>query len=218
MSAALLFDLDGCLVDSTPVITACLDHALVTSAGHASRDPDELRWAVGPPLLRSVQQLLGPDADPRAVTACIDAYRDRYRASAGTLTAVFDGIPALLDDLATVATLAVVTSQPQPIASWLLGEVGLADRFVAIHGPGVEVEGEPKHETLVRALASLGVDDPATATMIGDRSHDVAAGRQVGTATVGVTWGAGDRAELEGAGADVIVDHVDALREVLAAR
>lgn len=218
MSGPLLFDLDGCLVDSTPVITACLDHALVTTAGHAPRDPQELRWVVGPPLIGSVQQLLGPEADPVAVDACIEAYRERYRATAGTLTAVFDGVPALLDDLAANAPLAVVTSKPQPIATWLLGEVGLVDRFVAIHGPGAEVEGERKRDTLARALAALGVTDPGTATMIGDRSHDVLAGREVGTATVGVTWGAGDRAELESAGADVVVEHVDALREVLPLR
>lgn len=218
MAGAVLFDLDGCLVDSTPVITACLDHALVTVAGHAPRDPAALRWAVGPPLIGSVERLLGPDADPAAVAACIDAYRDRYRATAGTLTAVFDGVPTLLDDLAASSTLAVVTSKPQPIATWLLTEVGLADRFVAIHGPAAEVEGEPKRDTLARALAALDVADPGTATMIGDRSHDVLAGRQVGTVTVGVTWGAGDRAELEAAGADAIVDDVDALRELLTGR
>lgn len=218
MSRPLLFDLDGCLVDSTPVITACLDHALVTTAGHAPRDLAELRWVVGPPLIGSVEQLLGPDPDPDAVTACIDAYRQRYQATAGTLTAVFDGIPALLDGLGQRAPLAVVTSKPQPIATWLLGEVGLVDRFVAVHGPGAEVEGEPKRATLARALTDLGVTDPATATMIGDRSHDVLAGRAVGTATVGVTWGAGDRGELERAGADAIVDHVEDLRAVLTGR
>jgi phosphoglycolate phosphatase len=47
--------------------------------------------------------------------------------------------------------------------------------------------------------------------MIGDREHDVLAGRACGTATVGVLWGAGDRAELEAAGAHAIVSEVQAL-------
>jgi phosphoglycolate phosphatase len=43
--------------------------------------------------------------------------------------------------------------------------------------------------------------------MIGDREHDVIAGKECGTGTIGVTWGIGNRTELAGAGADALVDH-----------
>jgi phosphoglycolate phosphatase len=49
--------------------------------------------------------------------------------------------------------------------------------------------------------------------MIGDREHDVLAGRACGTASIGVLWGAGDRSELEAAGADRIVAEVPELAE-----
>ena len=51
--------------------------------------------------------------------------------------------------------------------------------------------------------------------MIGDRHTDVAAGRDVGTRTVGVLWGYGSRAELEGAGADVLLEHPRQLADLL---
>jgi phosphoglycolate phosphatase-like HAD superfamily hydrolase len=76
-----------------------------------------------------------------------------------------------------------------------------------VHAPDSDHGSEPKTVTLTRALAALlPAAEPSRAVMVGDRHHDVAAGRACGTFTVGVTWGAGDRAELTAAGADRVVD------------
>jgi phosphoglycolate phosphatase len=75
-------------------------------------------------------------------------------------------------------------------------------------------EVEEKRVTLARALETTGVE-AHSAVMIGDRSHDVHAGRSCGTRTVGVLWGAGDRAELELAGADLGVARPGELEDVL---
>lgn len=205
--ALILFDLDGCLVDSTLAITDAMNHAL-TSLNLPPRSVAALTRFIGPPLVESFATLLreaGADAD--LAPECIDAYRERYRTSSLEDTKVVAGMPEALDRLGGSSRLGVVTSKPLLFAVPILERVGLRDRFVAVHGPDADHQVEPKAVTLARALADVGeAADTASAVMVGDRSHDVIAGRACGIATVGVTWGAGDRAELVDAGADHVVD------------
>lgn len=206
-SELLLLDLDGCLVDSTAAITGSIRHAL-TELGVAAPAAGDLVWCIGPPLLESLRTLLvAADADSTLATRCLDGFRDHYRTASLELTAVIPGIPDALDALASRARMAVVTSKPGAAAEPLIEHLGLSGWFEAVHAPRSDHGVEPKAVTLGRALAALAPEgDPAHAVMIGDRSHDVLAGVACGTRTVGVSWGAGDRAELHAAGADHVVD------------
>jgi phosphoglycolate phosphatase len=210
--AAVFLDLDGCLVDSTGAITGCLNHALVT-LGLRPRPPAELVPLIGPPLHESLAALLAADgADPALVEAGVEAYRSRYAVVALTETAVIPGIPAALEQLAALTRLAVVTSKPRAFAVPLVEGLGLDRWLEAVYGPDLDHRVEPKAVTLRRALAATVPGVAAARTvMVGDRSHDVAAGRACGTATIGVTWGAGARAELVAAGADHVVDRPEEL-------
>ena len=107
-------------------------------------------------------------------------------------------------------TMMVVTSKPVEYAEPILDAVGLRSFFEEVFGPALDALTEPKADKLEQALALAEVGEHerrAAAVMIGDRRHDVAAGKRCGTGTIGVTWGIGDRAELTSAGADVVVDH-----------
>ncbi len=210
MDPLLLFDLDGCLVDSTVPITTCMNHAL-REVDLPPREPAELVRFIGPPLPASFRTMLAEAgvAEPthdELMARCVEAYRARYPEESVRSTAVISGIEVALDGLASRARLAVVTSKPWEFAEPILQGVGLRPRFEAVFGPETDLQAEPKARTLTRALEQLApAGDPADAVMIGDREHDVLAGIACGTRTVGVTWGAGDRAELEAAGADLIV-------------
>ncbi|MFP4636056.1 MAG: HAD hydrolase-like protein [Nitriliruptoraceae bacterium] len=211
----LLFDLDGCLVDSTPAITGSIRHAL-QQLGVSPPAADTLRWCVGPPLHESFATLLTePRVDAHRVRAAVDAYRAHYAATSTQATTVIPGIEAALAAVAAEATLAVVTSKPGEVARPILDHLGLAAWFTAVHAPRADHQVEAKAVTLRRALDGLMVGAVARPVMIGDRSHDIEAGRVCGTATVGVTWGAGDREELEAAGADLIVDSPSYLPEAV---
>jgi phosphoglycolate phosphatase len=211
------FDLDGCLVDSTPAITASIRAA--GSALSVAIDPDDdLVWCVGPPLARSMELLLDrAGADPSLRGAMIDAYREDYRATWLERTTVIEGIADVLAACRRAGIrLAVVTSKPAPIARPILDGLGLGDAFEALHAPEEDHRAEPKRTTLDRALTSLRpAGGPDATTMIGDRSHDVTAGLACGTRAIGVTWGAGDRTELETAGAHHVVDRPPQLRALL---
>jgi phosphoglycolate phosphatase len=207
---AVFLDLDGCLVDSTRAIANSFDHAL-RSAGIAPRAPEITRTFIGPPLRCSFDRIVAEEGRDAALAAeLVLRYRERYRAMAATETTIIEGVPAALAELRSQAPIAIVTSKLGIVAEKLVDEIGLRRHVEVIHAPLDEHVIEPKEVTLRRALAATRARPEAT-VMIGDREHDVLAGRACGTATIGVLWGAGDRAELEAAGADAIVAEVHAL-------
>lgn len=211
---AIFLDLDGCLVDSTLAITNSFDHAL-QSAGIAPRPPEVTRSFIGPPLGASFNRIVAEEGlDPSLAAVLVERYRERYRAMSAIETTVFDGIPATLAALREEAPIAIVTSKLGRVAERLVDDIGLRAHVETIYAPQDEHTLEPKEVTLRRALAATGARASAT-VMIGDREHDVLAGHACGTATIGVLWGAGDRAELEAAGAHRIAAEVRELHALV---
>ena len=222
MSSAelLCFDLDGCLVDSDAAIADALNHALA-AIDLPLRSEAALRSSIGPPLVENLTRLMAEDgvdaaegSGPDRLARGVAAYRARYAEVGYALTAPYPDIPAALDALAGTP-MVVVTAKPTTVAAELVALVGLADRFAAVHGTPGGLVLEEKRVTLAGVLASRGVA-PAAAVMIGDREHDVRAGRACGTGTVGVLWGAGTAAELTAAGAAVLAAVPGELPAVLA--
>jgi phosphoglycolate phosphatase len=215
---AVFFDLDGCLVDSRAAIAHCINHGLVT-AGVEARPEAELYRFIGPPLLATFVELLGDaGADPAAALGCLAAYREVYAEVSLERTTVVPGISGAIAHLAARRPLAVVTSKPAEFARPILHVLELDGWFGEVFAPSLDALDEPKRGSLRRALEWSGAGSAAEAQrcwMVGDRHHDVDAGRACGVPTVGVTWGTGDRAELETAGADVVVDAPDELTSVL---
>jgi phosphoglycolate phosphatase len=199
-----LLDLDGCVVDSSEPILRSLNGALV-AAGLEPIAASDLNRVVGPPLVETVPSLLAErgvaDPDPTAVIA---AYRERYRTASVALARTYPGMDGAIDELAQSGRIAVVTSKPLAYARPILAELGLLDRFEVVEGQSMDGH-EQKRVTLERALQRLGVVGGPDVVMVGDRRHDIAAGRSHGTTTVGVTWGFGSDAELTVAGADALV-------------
>jgi len=218
------FDLDGCLIQSDAAIRDALDAAMRVLGLPAVCD-EEARRCVGPPLVRNLIRIMaayGLDVSSERggslLAGAVQAYRERYVQVGYDLTAPVDGVVAMLDELARVLPMertVIVTAKPTVMSEALLERLGLRPRFAAVYGGPLGVTVEEKPVTLARALAEHRVAGRA-AVMIGDREHDVRAGRSCGTATVGVLWGAGERAELEQAGADHIVTAPAELPQLLA--
>lgn len=213
---AIFLDLDGCLVDSTRAIANTFDHALA-SVGIAPRSPEVTRTFIGPPLRTTFDRIVAEEGlDPALASTLVLSYRERYRAMSAAETTLIAGIPEALAALRAYAPIAIVTSKYGPVAERVVDEIGLRAHIPVVFAPADEHTVEPKEITLRRALAATGARANA-AVMIGDREHDVLAGRACGTATVGVLWGAGDRAELEAAGAHAIVAEVRELARAVRA-
>ena len=204
----ILFDLDGTLVDSGPPIMAALNDALASIGLDALPQTEASRF-IGPPLYETIpEHLAAHGRDPALFDSVLDAYRRSYSARSVRDTTVYPGIYELLASLTGHARLGVVTSKPRPTALPIIETTGLLSMFEIVEGPDLQ-SNETKVVTLGRAMASMNTEGHAT-TMVGDRHHDVVAGRAHGTWTVGVTWGYGTANELdEAAPHHVVVDPAD---------
>jgi phosphoglycolate phosphatase len=202
--SALLFDLDGVLVDSRVAITGCLNHALAEH-GLPCRAPEALQRFIGPPLAMAFVELTGEAPESALVSSCVAAYRTRYATASLRDTTVIPGVAEAVAGLARHFRLAVATSKPVAFAEPLLESLGLRHFFTAVAGPDLQPQSEEKAQTIAKALAELG--HPERAVMVGDRSFDILGARLHSLPSVAVTWGIGSREELEGAGADAVIDH-----------
>jgi phosphoglycolate phosphatase len=194
---AVLFDLDGVLVDSRAAFARSVNAAL---AGHglAERADDELYRYLGPPLHRTFATL-APELGEVDLDGLVLSYRARYRDTMVGESALYPGIAEVLAELSATMPLVVATSKAQALAAPLLEGLGVGQYFEAIVGPSLQARDEAKSLTIGRALARL--PHARRPVMVGDRKFDVLGARAHEMPCVGVLWGIGSEQELRDAGA-----------------
>jgi len=196
---AILFDLDGTLTDPREGITRSIAYAL-ERMGIAPPPLDALTFAIGPPLRRSLAQLLGSES-PEAIERTLSFYRERFADVGLFENAVYDGVADCLGALAgTGATLVVATSKPRVYAERIVRHFALDRHFAAIHGCELDGTREDKRDLLAHLLPHHGFE-ARHAVMVGDRGADMVAACHHGVLAVGALWGYGSRDELAQAGA-----------------
>lgn len=211
MPVALLFDLDGTLVDSIGLILQSMRYAFQGFDGDAPSD-DEWRASIGRPLATMFRHYASDDAETDRLIA---RYREYQLEHHDRLLRAYDGVVDTLRTLHLAGhPMALVTSKSDWLARRALEHVGVSDLFPVLVGCDSCTNHKPHPEPVERALASLGVV-PGQALFVGDSSHDVESGRAAGVFTVGVTWGAFTREDMVAAGADVVIDRVEELPEVV---
>ena len=197
--SAVLFDLDGTIVDSAPGITATL-HYTLDHLGLPVQTPAELlRW-VGPPILDSFRDYGHLDEDESRYALAV--YREKYAAEG-----VFDATPypGVLDVLRAVRAagvpLSLATSKPESLAKLILHDLGVADCFTEITGASEDEVRSKKADVVEEALRRLRADgaDLSNVVMVGDRIHDVEGAAAHDVPTIFVSWGYGTPEEAEGA-------------------
>lgn len=206
---AVLFDLDGTLLDSLDDITIVLGRVL---RAHQFPPPDRHAVAtmVGDGARSLVARAVGLPRDDARVGSLTTEYLDAYAADPTPATRLMEGATALLDALAAAGIRSVVcTNKPKPVASVVVART-LGDRVLGVIGAGDAPKLKPARDPVDAALALAGVsgDD---AWMVGDAEQDVLAAKAAGVASIAFTGGYGDPERLRAAGADVYVDRLDAL-------
>lgn len=198
MPAAVLFDLDGTLLDSFALITGAFRDACRAVLGREPSEREVLaRW--GKPLAIRFEALA-----PSRVDALVAAYTAAYDASYAALIRPFPGVEDLLRRLRDAgAVLAVVTSKRRRSALRDLETFGLLPRFGAVVAGEDVTHVKPAPEPVLRALRELDAE-AGDAWMVGDGVLDVQAGRAAGVRTIGALWGAREREALAASAPDYV--------------
>jgi pyrophosphatase PpaX len=208
MPTALLFDLDGTVADSIELILASARHAFIGFDGNAPND-EEWRVGIGRPLLAVLREYAGGNEDE--AQRLLARYRDFQLEHHDQLLRPYPQMEETLRELrGSGYVLGIVTSKSDWLASRALEFLKLNDLFSVLVGCDTCVNHKPHPEPVERALTLLGIPNSA-AIYVGDSPHDILCGRAAGVGTIGVTWGAFAREELEANGADVVIDVVTEL-------
>jgi len=210
--SALLFDLDGTLIDSTADLAAS-SNWLRGHEGMARLPEAQVASYVGDGAEALVRRLLErPEGD---VEEALDAFKRHYHEHCLDQTKLYPGVAATLEALqARGYKMAVVTNKPERISQRILDGLGVGRRFGSVIGGNTCKHKKPHPEPLLRACADLGVAVPAAA-MVGDSRVDVEAGKNAGAATLGLLGGIGDQALLRASGPDLCLENFERLLEVL---
>jgi pyrophosphatase PpaX len=182
---AVLFDLDGTLVDSIALLLASMEHAF---AGRAKRPP-VAEWVsqIGTPL----DAMLRPWAQgAEDVHWLREKYREYQVANHDAMTAAYPGVVEMVRALyAAGHPLGVVTSKMEAGARRSLKLIGVEECFGVVVGIDATVKHKPEPEPVWYALEKLGGIAPADAVFVGDSTHDMNAGRAAGVVTAAARWG-----------------------------
>ncbi|MCE2952544.1 MAG: HAD-IA family hydrolase [Gemmatimonas sp.] len=207
---ALLFDLDGTLIDSIGLLLECMQYAF---AGR-DRAPTTAEWVagIGTPLRTQLSTWCTDAAD---VEAMVGRYRDYQDLHLERLTTPFPDVLATLRWAREAGyPTAIVTSKGKGMTRRSLDHVGLGDSFDAVVTFEETTRHKPLPDPVWLALERLGANANA-ALFVGDSPHDMHAGRAAGVKTAAALWGPFTRDELAVAAPDYWLSGFGELRNLL---
>lgn len=179
---AVLFDLDGTLIDTNELIIQTFQTVLDERfPGKYSRET--ILPFLGPPLYETFQQV-----DPTQVDDLIDAYRKWNMENHDAMVQAFPGVVETLENLhARGIKLAIVSTKRNEMIERALNLMNVRQYFTAVIGLDDVKNAKPDPEPVLLALSKLEVK-PEHALMVGDNFHDIVAARAAGVDSVAVAW------------------------------
>ena len=216
MIKACVFDLDGTLLNTINTITYYANLAL-EHYGIEPYNTDDYKYMVGNGAKILIERMLdgrGFSGDNEMFDKVFGFYNEKYNSDVEYLTAPYDGICELLDNLKKEGITTAVLSNKPDYAAGEAVKTFLNGYFDVVHGQRDGIEIKPSPEGVFEILNELGLTSDEI-LYIGDTATDMQTGKSANAYTIGVLWGFRLRDELEGANADAIVEHPSEIYNIL---
>ena len=189
---AILFDVDGTLIDSAPGILNTLE--MVFRDMGVDLTNVNLRRYIGPPLRKSFAEHF---SDPAKIEEATERYRMIYHEKGSHEGGVYPGVPEMLRRLKDAGfTLCTATCKPTEVVTPILEEQGIAGYFAFVGGASMDESRDTKTDVIRHVLRQPALQGKRV-LMVGDRSDDMQGAANCGLDAVGVLYGYGSREELE---------------------
>ena len=189
---AILFDVDGTLIDSAPGILNTLE--VVFRDMGVDLTNVNLRRYIGPPLRKSFAEHF---SDPAKIEEATERYRVIYHEKGSHEGGAYPGVPEMLRRLKDAGfTLCTATCKPTEVVTPILEEQGIAGYFAFVGGASMDESRDTKTD-VIRYVLSQPALQGKRVLMVGDRSDDLQGAANCGLDAAGVLYGYGSREELE---------------------
>jgi phosphoglycolate phosphatase len=210
-----VFDIDGTLVDSRGIITACMDAAFI-GAGFPAPGYEKTRRVIGLSLPVGLR-VLAPDANEADQKRILDSYREAFftmRQDPAMASPLYTGAAQLLSELAAAGwVLGIATGKSRRGLDAMMEQFGWHHQFAA-HFCADDGPGKPHPHMVLENIRIVGGASART-IVIGDSEHDMAMAVAAGATALGVTWGFGMQGEMLAAGAVAVVNTMPELGAAL---
>lgn len=208
---AVLFDLDGTLLNTLEDLTGAVNRALRES-GYPERTQDEVRSFVGNGVGMLIRRALptAADGDEEAYQETLQAFKSYYQRHNNDATTPYDGVMEMLDALRGAGVrLAIVSNKNDPNVQALTHDY--FGRYISLAvGEREGVRPKPHPDTVLEVMRQWRAD-PARTLYVGDSGVDIQTARNAGVDCASVTWGfCGEEALKKGA-PTILVHTPDAL-------
>ncbi len=207
---ALIFDLDGTLVDTAPDLLHATNHAL-SLIERAPVTMAQLRTYVGHGAMNLIElgvKATGKPVDKKTLLRLHAAFMEYYADNIAVSSVMFDGLKELLQKSTSRGLkLGVCTNKVERLSLKLLSELGISDLFGSVVGGDTLPVMKPDPAPLNEAVRRLGVD-PSRSLMFGDSVTDIRTAQNAGIPVIAVTFGYTDK-HVSTFGPTHTIDHYD---------
>ena len=209
---AILFDLDGTLLDTLEDLTDATNAAL-THFGYPTRSLEEVRRFVGNGAKNQITMSLPGGQSQEEIEQVLSWYKTYYAAHSQRKTRPYDGILEALEEVKKEFPVAIVSNKPD-VAVKILCARYFGDVFAL--GESDSCPRKPAPDMVYQALQAVGAD---SCIYVGDSEVDVLTARNAGVPCLSVLWGFRDRQMLIDEGADHFcenpADLLNSLKEMI---
>jgi phosphoglycolate phosphatase len=209
---ALIFDLDGTLVESLPGIAASLNRALIQH-GLPGQSHENVRGFIGDGAVKLAQRALATVSRIDHTDSVVKHFAADYAVSWPSGTSVYPGMHQLLADLESRGIpLAVLSNKPHAFTVEIVEKLFPATKFAVVLGNRDNLPHKPDPTGALEIATGIGLA-PEQCTIIGDSTMDLDTAKNAGMKSIAVTWGYHDRERLREA--NIIIDTIEQLAVAL---